>query len=96
MTTTNTYRDLAGQRTILYVRIAKHTDPRLRVRSYTLGEARYAILEDRNGVEFEARIPLFGITADRFIEVSAKIHHVGFDGTVHLKNVRLRKTKAKR
>lgn len=96
MTTTNTYRDLAGQRTILSIRIAKHTDPRLGIRSHTFGESRHAILEDHNGVEFEARIPLFGISADRFAEVSAKIHHVGLDGRVHLKNVRLRKTKAKR
>ena len=89
--TVDTYRDLAGERAVLSVRIA--SDPRLGLRAHTFGEARYAILEGRDGVEFEARIPQFGLTADRFIEVSAKIHHVGFDGKVHLKNVRLRKSR---
>lgn len=91
--TIDTFRDLAGQRAVLSVRIARHSDPRLGLRAHTFGEARYAILEDRNGVEFDARIPQFGLSADRFAEVSAKIHHVGFDGTVHLKNVRLRKSR---
>jgi hypothetical protein len=85
----DTFQNLAGLRVVLRLRIAR--DETGRQRAHTLKEARYAVLEDRDGTKFNARIPCFGLSD--FQEVSAKIHHVGFDGTVYLKNVRLRKAR---
>ncbi len=87
--TIDNFRNLAGLRVVLNVRIAR--DETGRERAHTFNEARYAILEDRGGTKFDARVPQFGLSD--FREVSAKIHHVGFDGTVYLKNVRLRKAR---
>jgi hypothetical protein len=87
--TIDNFRNLAGLRVAINVRIA--CDETGRQRAHTFKEARYAVLEDREGTKFDARIPCFGLSD--FSEVSAKIHHVGFDGTVYLKNVRLRKAR---
>jgi len=86
-TIANTYRDQVNHRVTLLVRIAR--DEKGRQRALTINEVRYAYLEDQNGSKFYARVPDFGLSD--FREASARIHHVGFDGTVHLKNVRLRK-----
>lgn len=93
MTTIDTYRQLAGQRTAVRLKIAKHANGV--ERSYTLDEARYATMQDESGVLFSGRVPTFGVNSSEFREVTAKIHHVGRDGVVYLKNVRTRKTETK-
>ena len=85
----DTFQNLAGRRVVLRLRIAR--DEAGRRRSVVTNEVRYAYLEDRNGTTFYARIPDFALYD--FGEVSARISHVGFDGTVYLKNVRLRKAR---
>lgn len=93
MTTIDTYRELAGQRTAVRLKIAKHANGVERV--YTTDGVRYATLQDECGVIFSGRIPAFGVSSSGFREVTAKIHHIGIDGVVYLKNVRARKTEAK-
>jgi hypothetical protein len=86
-TIANTYRDQVNQRVTLFVRIAR--DANGRPRAHHHGDGYYAILESRDGTKFEARVPLFGLSD--FRDISARIDCVCFNGTVHLKNVRLRK-----
>ena len=93
MNAIDTYRELAGQRTAVRLKIATHANGV--ERSYTLNEARYATMQDESGVLFSGRVPTFGVNSGEFREVTAKIHHVGCDGVVYLKNVRARKTEAK-
>lgn len=93
MNTIDTYRELAGRRTAVRLKIAKHANGV--ERAYTLGEVRYATMQDEGGVLFSGRVPTFGLTSSEFREVTAKIHHIGHDGVVYLKNVRARKAKAK-
>jgi hypothetical protein len=93
MTTIDTYRELAGQRTVVRLKVAKHANGV--ERAYTLDEARYAMMQDESGVLFSGRVPTFGLNALEFRAVTAKIHHIGADGVVYLKNVRTRKTEAK-
>ena len=85
----NFYRDHAGQRLLIRVRVSKHDNGI--ERSFNLKEVRYAILEDEHGVNFSARVPQFGISSERYSYATAKIHHVGIDGVVYLKNLRLKK-----
>lgn len=83
----HTYRDQVNQRVRFCVRIAR--DETGRRRAHYNGNGYYAILEDRRGTKFNARVPDFGLSD--FREISARIDRVGFDGTVYLKNVRVRK-----
>ena len=85
----NFYRDHAGQRVLIRLKVSKHDNGS--ERSFTLNEARYAVLEDEHGVKFSARVPPFGISSQGYSYATAKIHHVGFDGVVYLKNLRLKK-----
>jgi hypothetical protein len=88
-TITNAYRDQVNQRVTLSVRIAR--DDKGRPRAHHHNDGYYAVLEGCDGTKFEARIPLFGLSD--FREVSARIDCVCFNGTVCLKNVRLRKAR---
>lgn len=88
--TIDTYRDLAGQRANLCLRVERHSNGS--PRAYTIKDVTYGYLEDGSGNLFSARLPA-SATLSKFTEVSAKIHHVGFDGRVVLKNVRLRKSR---
>jgi hypothetical protein len=90
-TITNTYRDQVNQRVTLSVRIAR--DDNGRPQAYHHHDGYYAVLEGCDGTKFEARIPLFGLSD--FRQVSARIDCVCFNGTVCLKNVRLRKDQKK-
>lgn len=88
--TIDTFRDLAGQRTNLCLRVERH--PNGTPRSYTIKDVTYGYLEDGSGNVFSARLPA-SASLYNFTEVSAKVHHVGIDGRVVLKNVRLRKSR---
>lgn len=93
MAAIDTFRKLAGKRTAVRLKIATHANGV--ERAYTLGEVRFATMQDENGVLFSGRVPTFGVNSNEFREVTAKIHHIGHDGVVYLKNVRARKTGGK-
>ena len=86
----NIFRNLVGQRVALCLRVEKH--PNGVERAHTIKDVRYGYLEDGSGNLFSARFPA-SATLSKFTDVSAKIHHVGSDGRVYLKNVRLRKSR---